>query len=611
MSAVAPHEIAAHAGRDVSALAALMRVLREQRVLSALDVQLARGLCSLAAEGDERVGLAIALLSRHIAAGHVCLPLPELARPEQLLGAEALQLTEAWPELAPWLAAVRASPLCDPRDPASPLVLDRGERLYLRRHYACERTLAEMLRARASRVVLTQEARVSARLQELFGSSDPSDLQRSAAELATQRALSVISGGPGTGKTSTVVKILAAVVEEALASGAAAPRIALTAPTGKAAVRLQSAVLNAKQSLPCTPEVRAAIPETASTIHRLLAQTMLRDRSEVSIQPELLPVDLLLVDEASMVNLELMAQLFAALPEHARVIMLGDRDQLASVEAGAVLGDICAVAEHDASGKSDLARCIVQLRHSYRYGAESGIGQLARAVQAGDAERALETLEDPRYPDVSLREDDGRKPLDATAALAGEVLAGYRPYLDALTKDPAGALRAFDGYRVLCAHRQGERGVVGLNREIARLLGRERLIDLTVGHFIGRPIMITENDYRTQLWNGDIGVVAREAGERYAYFLGADGALRRLGLGRLPPHESAFALSVHKSQGSEVDVVSLVLPSEPSRILSRELVYTALTRAKKRVVIHGSRDVLRSAIMQAVSRNTGLQDLLR
>jgi exodeoxyribonuclease V alpha subunit len=597
----------------MSAISELMRTLRAERVLSALDEQLGRGLCALVAESNEQVCLAIALLSRHIAAGHVCLPLRELAKPELLLGVELPQLTEAWPALAPWIAALKESALCD-ADDASPLVVDRADRLYLRRHYACEQALANMLRTRAARVVPTHEARVSARLQQLFGDSDPSDLQRTAAELATRRALCVISGGPGTGKTSTVVKILAAVVEEALASSGVAPRIALTAPTGKAAVRLQSAVLNAKQSLPCAPEVRAAVPETASTIHRLLARAAQRDRSEVSVQPELLPVDLLLVDEASMVNLELMAQLFAALHEHARVILLGDRDQLASVEAGAVLGDICAIAEQPDLGsvaKSELAQCIVQLRHSYRYGADSGIGQLARAVQAGDAERALHTLDDPSYPDVSLQEDASKKPLQSGGELASEVLAGYRPYLDVLARDPAQALRLFDGYRVLAAHRQGERGVVGLNREIARLLARQNLISFGEGNFLGRPIMITENDYRTQLWNGDIGVIGGEGGERYAHFLGADGALRRMGIGRLPPHESAFALSVHKSQGSEVDVISLVLPSEPSRILSRELVYTAITRAKKRVVIHGSRDVLRAAIMQAVSRNTGLQDLLR
>jgi exodeoxyribonuclease V alpha subunit len=324
------------------------------------------------------------------------------------------------------------------------------------------------------------------------------------------------------------------------------------------------------------------------------------------VQPELLPVDLLLVDEASMVNLELMAQLLAALPEHARVILLGDRDQLASVEAGAVLGDICAAPAH-----SELAQCIVQLTRSYRYGESSGIGQLARAVQAGDADRALAILDDPQHPDVSLHEVDGPI-LEPTGPLARAVLAGYRPYLSALAEDqPGEALRLFDGYRVLCAHRQGERGVIALNHEIARLLARADLIGVSEGEFVGRPIMITENDYRTQLWNGDVGVIAAERGTRIAYFLSVEGEPRRLGLGRLPPHESGFALSVHKSQGSEVDAVSLVLPAEASRILSRELVYTALTRAKKSLEIYGSRDVLRAAIQQVVARNTGLQDLLR
>lgn len=588
----------------MSELEQLIGSLRAERILSALDQQLGRSLCALAGETSEQVSLAIALLSRHVAAGHVCLPLAELAKPELLLGAEHPELGTAWPPLGPWIAALKASRLCDARDGSSPLILDRAERLYFRRHFSSEQGLATLLRTRAARAVAADEKRVAARLAHHFGDTDPEDLQRRAAELATRRALCVISGGPGTGKTSTVVKILAVVIEEALASGAVAPRIALSAPTGKAAVRLQSAVLKEKQRLECAPEVLAAIPETASTIHRLLAQTVQRDRSEVSVQPELLPVDVLLVDEASMVNLELMAQLLAALPEQARVIMLGDRDQLASVEAGAVLGDICAVPH------AKVAHCIVQLTRSYRYGADSGIGQLARAVQAGDAEGALAVLDDPRYPDVSLREVAGPV-LDPAGELARAVISGYRPYLAALAQDqPAEALRRFDGFRVLCAHRQGERGVVGLNREIARLLAREDLIAFSEGEFIGRPIMITENDYRTQLWNGDVGVIASERGTRMAYFLGVDGEPRRLGLGRLPPHESGFALSVHKSQGSEVDVVALVLPSEPSRILSRELVYTALTRAKKSLEIYGSRQVLKAAIQQAVSRNTGLQDLL-
>jgi exodeoxyribonuclease V alpha subunit len=578
----------------------LISQLRAQRALSALDVELARGLCALAAPQDDAVLFAIALLSRHVAAGHVCLPLADLATPERLLGVEHAGLAGVWPALQPWLERIQASPLCDPNVPTSPLVLDAAQRLYFRRHYACEQSLAALLSTRAARTVPADEARVSARLSHHFAHSEPGDLQRTAAELAARRALCVISGGPGTGKTSTVVRILAVVIEEALAAGQVVPRIALTAPTGKAAVRLQSSVLKEKQRLAAEPSVLAAIPETASTIHRLLAQSAVRDRSEVSVQPEQLPVDLLLVDEASMVNLELMAQLLAALPEHARIILLGDRDQLASVEAGAVLGDICAVVR---SGDSALAQSIVQLTRSYRYGMNSGIAELARAVQAGDAERALEILDDPRYPDVTLQD------YDLPGTLARSVLKGYRPYLGALAQ-PSEALRLFDGFRVLCAHRQGERGVVALNRELARLLMREGLIQFNEGQFLGRPIMITENDYRTQLWNGDVGVISSEEGTRFAYFLGADGTQRRLGIGRLPPHESGFALSVHKSQGSEVDVVSLVLPAEPSRILSRELVYTALTRARQRVEIHGSRDVLRAAVTHAVARNTGLQALL-
>jgi exodeoxyribonuclease V alpha subunit len=507
--------------------------------------------------------------------------------------------------LEPWLRAVHESALLDPREPTGPLVLDHAERLYLRRHYACERALAALLLARAARTVPADPARVRARLDHYFGQS-PGDLQRRAAELATRRALCVISGGPGTGKTSTVVKILAVVIEEALAEGAQAPRIALTAPTGKAAVRLQSAVLQAKQRLDCEPAVREAIPEEAATIHRLLSQRLRRDRSEVVTQTEPLPLDLLLVDEASMVDLELMTQLIAALPEQARVILLGDRDQLASVEAGAVLGDICAVLR-EPSGHA-LSQCIVQLTHSYRYEGGSGIGHLARAVQAGDSARALAILDDPSYPDVTLHEG-GAQLLAAGSAFAKGVVSGYRPYLSQL--DPSEALRRFDGFRVLTAHRQGERGVTALNRIIARLLEDAELIAASEGNFVGRPVMVTENDYRTRLWNGDIGLVmSAQDGARSACFLDVDGSLRQLGLGRLPPHESAFALSVHKSQGSEVDEVSLVLPAEPSRILSRELIYTALTRARQRVVIHGSREVLAAAIAHAVSRNTGLQDLL-
>jgi exodeoxyribonuclease V alpha subunit len=250
---------------------------------------------------------------------------------------------------------------------------------------------------------------------------------------------------------------------------------------------------------------------------------------------------------------------------------------------------------------------VVQLTRSYRYAAASGIDLLARAVQAGDMGRALKVLDDLRYPEVALDESD---PLAAASNFACAAITGYRPYLEARA-EPARALALFDRFRVLTAHRQGERGVEALNRKLARWLYEASLIERSDGNYAGRPIIITENDYRTQLWNGDVGILgAGTRSPRVAWFQAPDASLRELSLGSLPPHESAFVLSVHKSQGSEVDDVSLVLPVEPSRLLSRELLYTAITRARRSVVIYGSRAVFSHAIARAITRSTGLRDLL-
>lgn len=577
----------------------LLRQLRKEGVLSALDEQLAAALCTLAGEADEHLRLAVALVSRHVAQGHVCLPLDELARPELALGDDLAALRAGWPSREAWLRALRASALCGTSpDETTPLVLDERERLYLRRHFDRERALAAALEARAQRSLPSEPQRVAARLSHHFG-DEPGDLQRAAAELATRRALCVISGGPGTGKTSTVVKLLAVLVEEAFAAERPAPRIALTAPTGKAAVRLESAVRAAKRKLTAEPRVLAAIPEGATTIHRMLRSRERRIEPGAPAAP--LAVDLLVVDEASMVDLELMTELMCAAPEQAQVILLGDRDQLASVEAGAVLGDICG-----AKGPP-LDECVIQLTRSYRFAAESGIDLLARAVQAGDAARALAILDDPRYPEVTLDEAD---PLASGSAFAREAIDGYRQYIEAW-QEPARALALFDQFRVLTAHRRGDRGVEALNRKLARWLFDAGLIERSDGNYFARPIIVTENDYRTQLWNGDVGCIARGSrSARVAWFQAADGSLREFGFGSLPPHESAFVLSVHKSQGSEVDVVSLILPAELSRLLSRELLYTAITRARRRVTISGARDVLSHAVSRAVTRSTGLRDLL-
>jgi exodeoxyribonuclease V alpha subunit len=589
-------------------MSALVSSLRAASVLSALDEQLARTLCAIGDERDERVLLAAALVSRHVAQGHVCLPMTELASGELSLGDELADVRAGWPASAAWLAALRASSLCGAHaGESTPLVLDERGRLYLRRHFERERTLAADILRRVQLQLHSDPLRVATRLAHHFG-SEPENQQRAAAELAMQRAFCVISGGPGTGKTSTVVKILAVAIEEAIAQALPVPRIALLAPTGKAAVRLELAVRSAKLALDTDPRVRDAIPEQASTIHRALGAGRRASRRGTGSSTPHLAIDLLLVDEASMVDLELMTELLCALSESTRVILLGDRDQLASVEAGAVLGDMCGAGSAAAVDRFGMRRSVIQLTRSYRYAADSGIGQLARAIQAGAAERALAILDDPRLMDVQLC-DVGKDP-GASVELRDAIIAGYRPYLEAI-EDAVGAMALFDRFRILCAHRQGRHGVEALNRMAARVLYEQNLIDRSEGNFVGRPLLITENDYRNRLWNGDVGLVTRDArGQQVTSFVSPDGQTRELGFGRLPPHESAFALSVHKSQGSEVDSVALVLPEVQSRVLSRELLYTAVTRAKKTVVIYGDRAVIAAAIERRVARSTGLSDLL-
>ncbi len=591
-----------------------LRELRAADALSALDVQLARTLCELAGETRASVQLAIALVSHQVERGHVCLSLPALAlAPLSLWPAETVDPELcAWPALETWLAELRSSPLLGSPEQLTPLVLDHADRLYLRRHFSYERALsAELLRRIAEPDRVLAEGTLQAGLARLFG-DDASDLQRKAGELALRRSLCVISGGPGTGKTATVVKILALVIEQALHAGGGLPRMHLLAPTGKAAARVRESIQNAKARLACSDVVRAAIPEEAATIHRALQQVTRSYSREPSEAPPELATDLVLVDEASMVDLALMARLFAVVPKQARVILLGDKHQLASVEAGAVLGDICG------AGKSaaQLTHApVVHLLRSYRYAADSGIGELARAINDGDAARALDVLRSKHHPDVELC-PPARGP-GLSARLRSDVIAGYTPCLSA--SDPREALTLFERFRVLCAHRTGSRGVAGLNAQLLRLFLERGLLTPAAMHFVHAPILVTENDYSSRLWNGDVGMLVQTTADSPlmaafppsgAVSGAADNAVRKIGLARLPLHECALAMSIHKSQGSEVDEVAIVLPLERSAVLTRELLYTAVTRAKKRVVIHASEALVKAAIETSVARSSGLADAL-
>jgi exodeoxyribonuclease V alpha subunit len=582
----------------------LVQQLRAVGVLSALDQQLSAAMPRLspAHERDARLPLAIALLSRHVAEGHVCLPLSELA--SGALAERLGQPVAEWPQLAlsEWLAVLRGDPLVGDGPGNTPLVLDTAGRLYLRRYYEHERALASEVRERScASAGELDEAVLAAGLVRHFNGAAADDLQRMAAETALRRRLSLISGGPGTGKTSTVVKILALLIEQAHSRGEDAPRIRLMAPTGKAAVRLVEAIRGARDRLHAVAAVRSAIPTEVSTIHRALLEVARSGGADALERPRQLAADVVLVDESSMVDLTLMARLFDAIPAHARVILLGDKDQLASVEAGAVFGDLCGAG----------AGGVVQLTRSYRYGETSGIAALARAIQAADTARALEILRDPRHADVQWHPELPAKELGPE--LSDAVLRGYAPYLALANNDALAALRKFDQFRVLCAHRRGPLGVELINRQIAQLLFERDYLSRPDGACPGWPLLVTQNDYRNRLWNGDVGLIAEDPaadGGSCAWFLTPEGEARRLGLGRLPPHVSAFALSVHKSQGSEVEDVAVVLPQEISPVLTRELLYTAVTRARSSVTIFASPEVLEAAITRSIERSSGLPALL-
>ncbi|MDB4989179.1 MAG: exodeoxyribonuclease subunit alpha [Myxococcaceae bacterium] len=569
---------------------------------SAIDVELARALCRLAQERSPELALAVAVASREVQAGHVCADLKRLAG--QPLGDDASVSSARFPELAPWLEQLRRSPLvsCDGLgDPARPLVLDHRERLYLARYYDHEQQLAAQLLSLAASSPSTPPAVDPALVQRLFpGDPEAPDRQRDAALAARGRRLSIIVGGPGTGKTSTVVKLLALLVSDALVAGRVPPRTLLVAPTGKAAQRLTESIEKARARLPVDEAVKLAIATSASTLHRALGPldgSLTRFRHDAT-RP--LECDLVVLDEASMVDLALMRRFFAAVPAHARVILLGDPDQLASVEAGGVLYDLCRAAEAPSSA---LAGSLSALTESYRYPPESGIAALARAVHRQSVDDALAVLR-AGLPDVTLH--PALKPRELGRPLEREAKEHYKGLRE---HDLARRLATLDHFRVLCAHRAGPASVEQLNPLLSRALGMQRSAS-----YPGRPIIVTQNDYATALFNGDVGVlhdfpISARKRDLMACFRG-ETATRHISLARLPSHESAYAMTVHKSQGSEFDRVAIVLPERPSRILSRELLYTAITRAKHGVTLYANEAALRASIVQRVTRSSGLVDRL-
>ena len=571
------------------------------------------------------------LLSAELGRQNVCLELATLA---ETAGGD-------WPSPGRILELLEGHGLLRSGDDPAPLVVEAG-RLYLARYHDYEVQVARALHLRAGRTVdagRDDPAATAARLAGLFPDEPGADVnwQRVGAAIALDRALAVITGGPGTGKTTTVTRLLVMLLEQA---GDAPLRIRLAAPTGKAAARLTESIRDSRTRLLdaglCTPEIADALPDAAETLHRLLGYRALENGFRYGPDRSL-AADVVVVDEASMVDLRMMAQLLSALDDDTRLILLGDKDQLSSVEAGRVLGDLCAwteahfeqqrfspaavallreLAGYDFTALADpgvpvLADALCLLRRSHRFDAGSAIGRFATAVNEGAGETAQKALE---AGDDDLCWEPEPTPEGAVAM----ALAGHRAALERAVQpgvEPAAALDALAAFRMLCATRGGPLGVVRMNAAIETGFRREGLIPPGEVLYPGRPLMITVNDYGLGLFNGDVGLVLADAdGTLRVWFLGPDRELRPVRPTRLPRHETVFAMTVHKSQGSEFDRVEVVLPTAPgesaSRLLTREMLYTAVTRARTGVGLHASREVVRGAIGRRTARSSGLRDRL-
>ena len=597
-----------------------LAMLAEAGVLADIDRFFALSMADLGA-GPEVV-LSAAVVSALHRAGHTCLPLSEagkpladiVERPSAERDAEVpacarevrLPAHDAWRdalEASPVVASARTAgtPLAAGLDrdrpilslgnwPPLPLVLDH-DRLYLHRLFAAESGLAARMQTLAEEVIRRP---LGDSLTRVFGAGADREAI-AAATAAVERRLCIVTGGPGTGKTTLAAGLIALLADLGIA---AAHRIGLVTPTGKAAARLQEAVttqLDERDLRARVPALAGCAP-AAGTIHRLLTKPDLR-------------LDALVVDECSMVDLPLMNRLIAALPDGCRLILLGDTDQLSSVEPGSVFSDLCA-----AGGGSPLAACTVRLTRSHRFAADRGIGLLSAAVVGGDAEAALATLDDADEAQTD------RQPLSDAAAFerfAAVCAIEWHQHIDMLRTATAAPTTttvppAFPARRVLCAHRRGPFGANRFNRLVERGLRARGVLENDEFH-IGRPIIVTRNDRQTGLSNGDTGVVLADGeGRRQIWFpdLAGSGGRFLVSPSRLPEHESFFALTVHRAQGSEYDEV-LFIPGDPeSRVCTRELFYTAVTRARRKVTVLAGADAVRATVQRTTSRSSGLSDRL-
>jgi len=630
----------------------LLSYLTEQHRVRVVDVKLAELLSGNNTEHDhDELFYIILMLCLSQQSQHSCLTLTEVdwTNPFNLRQSDFTKLEGTVPDtLTPFSddftteAAINYLHAHHSVGDHKPLQLF-NQRLYFSRLAGYEQTLAQRLLAMSERQLNIDDAVLAQLLTRYFPDNPTLDIdwQKVACAIAATKGFSVITGGPGTGKTTTVTKLLA--ILQSLYQ-AAPLSIKLVAPTGKAAARLTESILGAKNKLTEIPaDINALIPQSAQTIHRLLGVKPFTNKFRHD-KSNPLHVDVLIIDEASMVDLSLMAKLIEALPAHARLILLGDKDQLASVDTGSVMSDLCqglvlgqtpqyskarceqlnkvcfnGTAKLDAQTQSEfkLADCIAFLQHSYRFDAQSGIGQLALAVNTNDR-GILNYVEQHstqgHFSDVILDYDFVSTPIEK---LINSAASHYGDYLTLIAQGASVAKvhEAFARYQLLAAVREGDYGVNSLNQRIERVLQQQGLISVNPNqrHYTGMPIMISQNDYQLKLFNGDIGILMPDdSGQLKALFIDEQGNERAFSPARLPAHDKVYVMTIHKSQGSEFSYTAMVLPplKQASVGINRQLVYTGITRAKQTFELVADKKVLQLAMGKSVSRASGLYERL-
>jgi exodeoxyribonuclease V alpha subunit len=604
-----------------------LQAFNQAGLLSTSDVHVALRLSRLSAAGDDAVALGAAFAARAPRLGNVCVDLATIHATADADTDTPVDLGSLpWPDPATWLRQLAGSPVVGVD---RPLHLE-GSTLYLDRLWADERLVATELRDRSESPAPGVDTDLLTRgLQELFDDDDPE--QRMAAATAVLRRLSVIAGGPGTGKTTTVARVLALLEAQAIAAGQRPPLVALAAPTGKAAARLEDAVREGADTIAIDPERRDRLHALAGkTVHRLLGFNPGNRTRFRHDRLNRLPHDVVVVDETSMVSLSLMARLLEAVRTDARLILVGDPEQLASVEAGAVLGDIVgpaalgptmlpavrqelaevtggAIPGGERGPAATFGNGIVVLRNVHRHG--GAIAALARAIRQGDADEAVGVLRagDSNVEWIATEADEPIPPDGLGEVRRLAVDTGRAVIESARAGQARQAIDALGSFRLLCGHRRGPEGVATWMDHIEAWL-RSEVDGFTTGTdwYVGRPLIVTQNDYGLDLYNGDTGVVIDAAGGRLVAAFERRGAIAEVSPTRLAAVDTVYAMTVHKSQGSQYRAVAFLLPSPDSRILTRELLYTAVTRARERLILVGPESSVRVAVERPITRASGL-----